>query len=642
MRETLGGVVRALVRSLVSCGLMLGLSAAQTICGSGTGVCIQTWRQDINLTSDSYGTTGSPCSPYDAGGLYSHCAYRTGENLSESTLLPTNLSASNFGQLCSAGLDGQVYAQPLVMTNVKINNVTYPIVVYVVTQGDKLYAIDGDPADGNTPCYLISSLSLVPNTPSGQYPVKCGTTIDNCATIDPQIGALGTPVININSDGSATLYVVRETETGDSPSNYAFYHHLHAVNIQTMQELSASPVQITVSGDTSFSKKHIQRPGLLYVPSLLNGLSYDTVYLAFSMIDGYGNTPPYGAIFSYSAANAPSPLSQVALLRTSQGTSSTDEGGGIWMDGAGLALGLDSSSGHPFIYVSTANGTWNPSASPVPDYGDSLLKVSPTDLSVKDYFTPADQCYRDCNDSDYGSGGVILLPDDEAGSNSYAINGEKEGGLWFLNRASPGECVDSFGHSCPMSCTCSNPTPNKCIAQSSTIAVYWTGSSPPNSCGASYIHNTPAFWESSSTEYLFVAPYSQPMTQYKLYSSPRNPPVQSQVQGSVTFHFGATPVISANGNSASDAIVWAIQVPDHTPKSTTPGVLYAFEATNIATTLYSSNNTSCSADAINPATKHSVPVVANGYVYVGTESANTTQQTSGQGTFYIFGLRTCS
>lgn len=37
---------------------------------------------------------------------------RTGQNLSETTLLYNNLSS--FGQLCSAQLDGQVYAEPLV------------------------------------------------------------------------------------------------------------------------------------------------------------------------------------------------------------------------------------------------------------------------------------------------------------------------------------------------------------------------------------------------------------------------------------------------------------------------------------------------------------------------------------------------
>ena len=42
---------------------------------------------------------------------------RTGQNLSETTLTTSSVQNSNFGQLCSAALDGQVYAQPLIVTN---------------------------------------------------------------------------------------------------------------------------------------------------------------------------------------------------------------------------------------------------------------------------------------------------------------------------------------------------------------------------------------------------------------------------------------------------------------------------------------------------------------------------------------------
>jgi hypothetical protein len=65
---------------------------AQTLCATGT-VCVTTWHNDT---------------------------YRTGDNLSESTLTASAITADNFGQLCSIGLDGQVFAQPLIVTNVAI------------------------------------------------------------------------------------------------------------------------------------------------------------------------------------------------------------------------------------------------------------------------------------------------------------------------------------------------------------------------------------------------------------------------------------------------------------------------------------------------------------------------------------------
>jgi hypothetical protein len=49
---------------------------------------------------------------------------RTGQNLREGVLTSSTVSSTggkNFGQLCHANLDGQVYAQPLVVTNVTIN-----------------------------------------------------------------------------------------------------------------------------------------------------------------------------------------------------------------------------------------------------------------------------------------------------------------------------------------------------------------------------------------------------------------------------------------------------------------------------------------------------------------------------------------
>jgi len=43
--------------------------------------------------------------------------WRSGQNTNETILTPSNLGSANFnfGQLCSVQLDGQVYAQPLVV-----------------------------------------------------------------------------------------------------------------------------------------------------------------------------------------------------------------------------------------------------------------------------------------------------------------------------------------------------------------------------------------------------------------------------------------------------------------------------------------------------------------------------------------------
>src|SRR5579883_1903798 len=74
----------------------------------------------------------------------------TGANLTETQLTPSNVNAADFGQLYNTPLDGHVYAEPLVLTNVTIkagsNTVgtpgTYNSVVFVATQHDSLYAIN--------------------------------------------------------------------------------------------------------------------------------------------------------------------------------------------------------------------------------------------------------------------------------------------------------------------------------------------------------------------------------------------------------------------------------------------------------------------------------------------------------------------
>ena len=118
-----------------ACGLAPSLATAQTMCSSG--VCVLTWQNDT---------------------------YRTGDNLNETTLTYGNLGKDTFGQRCSFQVDGQVYAQPLVVTNVTIAGTQYVSVVYIVTQNDSVYAFNGTPpSSGNTCQKLIGPVSLLNN-----------------------------------------------------------------------------------------------------------------------------------------------------------------------------------------------------------------------------------------------------------------------------------------------------------------------------------------------------------------------------------------------------------------------------------------------------------------------------------------------
>lgn len=368
---------------------------------------------------------------------------RTGQNLNETTLTPSSLP-STFGQLCSFHVDGQVYAQPLVVTNVTIQGQNYPSVVLVVTETNMLYAFSGAaPASG--PCTLIGTpLSLAP---SGQYPADCnklghgnGKACQN--TIAPYVGVLGTPVIGpfIPDQPHAKwpLYVVTETQdcqTPCSPGNY--FHYLHAVDIQSLAEITAAvrvfPPTFNSNQAGLWSLQHIQRPGLLLTPD-------DYLYIAFSMMDG--NSPlPNGSVFRYDTSalaqyNPPGTLQPLYFPTTPD--QQVEQGGGVWQDSAGLAYGPDE-NGTNFLYFNTGNGLYDGAS----NFGDSFLKVS-VNLSGPPpaaWFTPGDQIYRNCpapnyTDADFGSGGPILTP-----STSYwpylAISGEKEGYIWAMDRGAP-------------------------------------------------------------------------------------------------------------------------------------------------------------------------------------------------------------
>ena len=323
---------------------------------------------------------------------------RTGQNTQETTLTTANVTPSTFGPLFSVSVDGQVYAQPLVLSNVSIGGGTHNV-VYVATENDSVYAIDAN----NGAVYWRTSLGT---------PVPYEGMPGLCQNVTPVYGVTSTPTIDTsNGTNNAVLYVVAQN---------GFSYQLHALDVKTGADIEGpATVGGSFNGITFSPFSQLIRPGLL----LENG---HIIIAAGSHCD---TSPWYGWVFSYSAST----LVQEGIFNVDPNGST-----GIWMSGNGVAA-----DGSGNLYFSTGNGPEQ-----YKGFGNSILKLSPptpSGFSVLDYFAPSAGDLLGNEDNDVGAGGVLLIP-----GTSQLVGMGKDGVLYLVNTGNMGKycgysnCVDNI------------------------------------------------------------------------------------------------------------------------------------------------------------------------------------------------------
>jgi hypothetical protein len=135
-----------------------------------------------------------------------------------------------------------------------------------------------------------------------------------------------------------------------------------------------------------------------------------------------------------------------------------------------------------------------------------------------------------------------------------------------------------------------------------------------------------AYWQSATTTYVYYAglnsenqaPAGDNLREFTMVGGVFSPGA-AVAQSPNRLTIGATPSISANGNT--NGILWAIARQDllSVKPGSKPAVLYAFDATNVAHQLYSSTVNS-TRDKAGAGVKFVVPTIANGKVYVPTQT----------------------
>ncbi|HEX3685384.1 MAG TPA: RICIN domain-containing protein [Bryobacteraceae bacterium] len=397
------------------------------------------------------------------------------------------------------------------------------------------------------------------------YGTPVPSSVINTQNILVQVGIISTPVIDPSTQ---TMYFVTKTY-----ENQVQIFRLHAIDIIAGSEKFGGPVEIAASvpgtGDASSggqvpfqAAQENQRAAL----TLANGV----VYLTFASHEDYN--PYHGWVLGYSAST----LQQLYVFNDTPNGSE----GGIWQSGQGLVVDAANN-----LYLMVGNGTTDVQTGGR-DYGEAFIKLN-SSLVPQDYFIPNNFDALNSADKDVSSGGPVLIP----GTN-YIVGEGKQGLMYVVN-------TTNMGHY--------NASRDPVVQEFSTAGGLW---------------GAPVFFNYPTNPTLFVWDSGSNLEAYSFTNGLFNTTPAAEGATSISgCCAGGALSISSNNYAPGTNIIWAsvsLTSPIH---SLAAGQLFAYDATNITTELWDSYQNQ-SRDDFGDWAKFVAPTVANGKVYVGSDSGS--------------------
>jgi hypothetical protein len=451
---------------------------------------------------------------------YHYDLNRTGWNPTETDLTVSSVSSGTFGLLQTLDVDGNVFAQPLLVSGFVMPDGSTHDVLVIATGHNSVYAYDAQ------------SYALLWHVNLG----RAQKTEDvGCTDVKPEYGISSTPVVLRSGAGTATIYLVAATE----PSAFTFHTTLHALSLGTGQD-SVPPVEIspsaTLSDGSTLSfdpQNQWNRAGL--------ALNAGSIYIGMGAHCDNGGGSNSGWLLRYSTG---------LTLQTAFHTINTPGGtelASIWM--SGFAPAIDPSGN---VYVVTGNGDLRKPAAN--DWGESVLRL-PADLSaVSSRFTPASYATLNNQDLDFGSGGVMLVPEapKQAGP-SLAVASGKEATLYLLNRAKLGGLKPN----------------NSGALQALSIGTVGMG-----------VRGGPAFYNGPAGPTVYLQITSDVLRAFALSGGKQPTLTQFAAGTSEGAYGGSLPIVSSDGATPGTGVVWVM-------RRTIPMEIEAYDAVKLGKPLYS-------------------------------------------------------